>query len=185
MVASIILLLLCIPVFLVISLLVKVDSEGPAFFRQKRLGKHKREFQLIKFRTMLVDAPKEGQAFPGDQRVTGVGRVLRRFKLDELPQVINVFFGDMSFVGPRPCLRSTLEQFGDANAACRFLVKPGITSNGAVNGGIYLSWGEKWRLDKAYVEDMSLKVDLSILLKTVLVVFKGEKYFLRRRQNNV
>lgn len=180
MAASIILLPLCLPVFFTIFLLVGIDSSGPAFFRQKRLGKHKKEFRLIKFRTMLVNAPKDGQAFPGDHRVTRVGRVLRRFKLDELPQVINVLYGDMSFVGPRPCLLSTLERFGDQNSPYRFNVKPGITSNGAVSGGIYLSWPEKWRMDRAYVENVCLKKDLWVLLKTALVVLLGEARFTNR-----
>ncbi|WP_194778184.1 sugar transferase [Pararhodonellum marinum] len=173
-----IILVIISPILLISALLIKIDSKGPVFFTQLRMGKNKHQFEIIKFRTMTHKQRNfAGQTFPDDPEITRVGKFLRRFKIDELPQFFNVLMGDMSIVGPRPCLKSTYEKFKDESTDFRFQVYPGVTSNAGTSGSIYLSWPEKWNLDKKYVENVSFSYDLSIILKTIMVVFVGENKF--------
>jgi undecaprenyl phosphate N,N'-diacetylbacillosamine 1-phosphate transferase len=169
------LLLLLLPFFLFIGIMIKLDSRGPIFFMQKRLGKDEKVFKIYKFRTM-TDKHREmiSQVFNGDPEVTNVGHFLRRTKLDELPQILNVLLGEMSFVGPRPCVPSIRSKF-DQNSCYRFTVKPGLTSLAATKGSVYLTWPEKWRYDRLYVENLSLLADLKIMVNTVKIVLYGEK----------
>jgi exopolysaccharide biosynthesis polyprenyl glycosylphosphotransferase len=176
-------LILLSPVLLAIAVAVRLDSRGPAFFRQQRVGKGGREFSMVKFRSMHVDAEHviadlrdknvhdKGPLFKihDDPRITRVGRVLRRASIDELPQLWNVVRGQMSLVGPRPPLPSEVEQYAH-DVYRRLLVKPGITGLWQVSGRSDLTWDESVRLDLYYVENWNLYMDVSILFRTVRAV---------------
>jgi exopolysaccharide biosynthesis polyprenyl glycosylphosphotransferase len=179
------LLVLAAPLFLAIALVVRLDSRGPVFFRQVRVGRRGEMFPMVKFRTMHVDAEqrlrrlRERNDFAGvlfkmraDPRVTRTGRWLRRHSLDELPQLINVLRGEMSLVGPRPPLPSEVEQYPQ-DMRRRLVVKPGMTGLWQVSGRSDLSWEDSIRLDLRYVENWSLTADLVILVRTALVVLRG------------
>lgn len=168
------------PVLAAAGIAVRLDSPGPVFFMQDRVGRGGRVFRLYKFRTM-TDRPREvgREIHAGDPEVTRVGAVLRRTKLDELPQLINVLSGDMSLVGPRPFVPAMLDQL-DANGRRRLDVRPGLTGLAQVNGNIHLSWPERWVWDARYADRVSLWTDLGILVRTVGVVALGEGRFLNR-----
>jgi exopolysaccharide biosynthesis polyprenyl glycosylphosphotransferase len=183
--AGAVLLLLTVPLMLVVAAAVKYRSTGPVLFRQVRVGKDGREFVMYKFRTMHTDAESrlaeirhlneyDGVLFKmrDDPRVTPVGRWLRRFSLDELPQVVNVLLGHMSLVGPRPPLPEEVARYAD-DVRRRLAVKPGLTGPWQVSGRSDLSWEETVRLDLAYVENWSLTLDLVILLRTVTAVCRA------------
>jgi exopolysaccharide biosynthesis polyprenyl glycosylphosphotransferase len=178
-------LLFALPVFLLIATCIKLDSRGPVFFRQRRTGRDGEEFDVYKFRTMYIDAEArlselqhlnegDGLLFKmrNDPRVTRVGRVLRRYSIDELPQLINVLVGNMSLVGPRPPLPTEVEQY-DGDVARRLLVKPGITGLWQVSGRSDLTWEDGIRLDLYYVENWSFTSDLLIMWKTVGAVARA------------
>jgi exopolysaccharide biosynthesis polyprenyl glycosylphosphotransferase len=178
-------LLFAFPVFLLIAICIKLDSRGPVFFRQRRTGRDGEEFDVYKFRTMYIDAEArlselqhlnegDGLLFKmrNDPRVTRVGRVLRRYSIDELPQLINVLVGNMSLVGPRPPLPTEVEQY-DGDVARRLLVKPGITGLWQVSGRSDLTWEDGIRLDLYYVENWSFTSDLLIMWKTVGAVARA------------
>src|SRR6266481_1167820 len=177
-VVSLVTLLLASPLLALVSLLVKIDSRGPVLFCQARLGKNGRPFGCYKFRSMKVDAPdirnEDGSAFNSidDPRVTLVGDLLRRSSLDELPQFLNVLFGQMSLVGPRPD-QVDQEHYYTARERKKLLVKPGITGLAQINGRNSISWDERKRLDVAYVQSKSILVDLHILLLTIPYVLLG------------
>lgn len=171
------LIILLAPFFL-ISILLVIDSKGPIFFKQKRLGLHKKEFEIYKFRTMTHKKREVGQTLKTDPEITRIGYYLRRFKVDEMPQIINVLLGDMSIIGPRPCLPNVIEKYGLDDY--RFKVRPGLSSIAGVNGSIFLTWQEKWWYDKYYVENLSLLLDLKIFFKTFLVIIFGEEKFLNK-----
>jgi len=173
----IILLILAIP-FLLVALLIKLESRGPIFFKQKRLGLNKSEFEIYKFRSMTNKDRVITQTYKSDPEITKVGYYLRRFKIDEMPQIINVLFGDMSIIGPRPCLPNVIEKYSLEEH--RFLVKPGLSSIAGVKGSIFLTWEEKWWYDKYYVENLSLLLDLKTFFKTFLVIIFGEENFLNK-----
>lgn len=170
------------PVLAIIALIVKLDSRGPVFFRQTRVGLNGTEFSIIKFRTMRVGAEKQvdelmalnegaGPLFKikEDPRITRVGGVLRKLSLDELPQLFNVLGGSMSLVGPRPGLPREVEQY-EPHAHGRLLVSPGITGLWQVSGRSDLEWSEGLRLDLHYVENRSLALDIKVLARTVPMV---------------
>ena len=178
-------LLLLSPLFAIVSVVVRCSDGGPAFFRQVRVGREGRSFILYKFRTMVADAEErmvqlaehnehDGVLFKmrNDPRVTRVGRWLRRWSVDELPQLINVLRGDMSLVGPRPALPKEAALYGD-HVRRRLVVKPGLTGLWQVNGRSNLSWDESVRLDLRYVENWSFMLDLHILWKTGAAVWHG------------
>jgi len=178
-------LLLLLPVMLILALAVALTSPGRVFYRQERVGRDGQTFSMLKFRSMVVGADRlmpdladgsdgNGVLFKmkADPRVTGVGKVLRRYSLDELPQLINVVRGDMSLVGPRPPLPSEVERYG-FDMHRRFLVKPGITGLWQVSGRSDLSWDDSVRIDVRYVENWSLAFDFMILWKTFGAVFRG------------
>lgn len=178
-------LILLAPLFAVIAVIIRLDDRGPVFFRQTRIGLDGRPFQLYKFRTMVVDAEQRkaelqelnegaGVLFKmrSDPRVTKAGSWLRRWSLDELPQLINVLNGDMSLVGPRPALPIEVARYGD-HMRRRLVVKPGITGLWQVSGRSGLAWEEAFRLDLRYVDNWSLALDLQILWKTWSAVFSG------------
>jgi len=173
---SFVALLVLLPIFLVVALLIKIDSKGPVFFLQERVGKEGKIFKAIKFRTMVVGAEKVTGNIPleeGNSYITRVGRTLRRTGIDELPQVISVLKGDMSFVGPRPTLECQVKKYNDFQKK-RLLMKPGITGWALINGRNKLTWEERIKLDVWYIEDWSFWLDIKILFKTVWVVAKGE-----------
>ena len=171
-----------LPVFVIASLLIRLTSEGPIFFKQSRLGRYGRVFVVYKFRTM-ASGPRsmQVQVTADNPEITSVGHFLRRFKIDELPQLFNVFNGEMSLIGPRPCLPETEKIFND-DGRSRLVVRPGLTGLAQVNGNIKLSWEERWAWDHFYVENLSLTLDATILLKTFLVIIFGEEYFCRKHQ---
>jgi exopolysaccharide biosynthesis polyprenyl glycosylphosphotransferase len=185
-VASALGLLALLPILAVIAVLIKLDSPGPVLFRQERVGKNGRTFSMLKFRSMVVTAEQDlaglldqnegnGVLFKlrDDPRVTPLGRVLRKFSLDELPQLWNVLRGDMSIVGPRPPLPREVDAY-ERFVHRRLYIKPGLTGMWQVSGRSELSWDESVRLDLYYVENWSLTVDLMIIWRTVKVVLKPE-----------
>lgn len=172
-------LILAAPVFLAIALAIRCTSKGPALFKQTRVGRHGKEFTMFKFRTMVVNADalvkdlndqNEGAGvlfkMKRDPRITGIGSFLRRYSLDELPQLINVALGHMSLVGPRPPLPREVAEYGD-DMRRRLLVKPGLTGLWQINGRSDLSWDESVRLDLRYVENWSFAFDFMIIWKTI------------------
>jgi exopolysaccharide biosynthesis polyprenyl glycosylphosphotransferase len=182
---SLTLLLLLAPLMLLIALAVRLTSRGPVLFRQRRVGQDGEEFDVFKFRTMVKNADKlleelielnetDGLLFKirNDPRVTRVGRFLRRYSLDELPQLLNVLGGSMSLVGPRPPLPSEVAKY-DGDVARRLMVKPGITGLWQVSGRSDLSWEDGIRLDLYYVENWSLTTDLLIIWKTLGAVLRA------------
>jgi len=172
-------LLVASPLLVVSVLFVKLTSSGPLIFSQERAGLNGEPFRVLKLRTMTID-PDRGlsQTTAATVDVIPVGRVLRRLKIDELPQLINVLRGDMSMVGPRPCLIRTRDAM-PMWARKRFNVRPGLTGLAQVNGNIALSWEERWKYDALYVDTISVKTDVTILLKTFLVLAAGEARFRR------
>lgn len=172
---SLIAIIILIPLFLLVSILIKFDSEGPVFFIQERVGKDGKPFKAFKFRTMYVDAPSKTKGryiLKDDPNITKIGKILRRTGIDELPQLINVLKGDMSLVGPRPTLRYQVEKYDDYQRK-RLLMKPGITGWALINGRNKLTWPERIKLDVWYVENWSFWLDIKILLKTIWVVVSG------------
>jgi lipopolysaccharide/colanic/teichoic acid biosynthesis glycosyltransferase len=171
-VAGAVLLAFC-PLLVVVWLSVRWKMGKPAIFRQQRPGLHERPFVLYKFRTMTDACGPDGAPKPDGERLTPLGRLLRRTSLDELPQFWNVLRGDMSLVGPRPLLTQYLERYTPEQAR-RHDVPPGITGWAQINGRNAVSWEEKFALDCWYVDHWSLRLDLRILLKTIGKVFCGE-----------
>ena len=168
-------LVLASPILGVAAAAVKLGDGGPVLFRQTRVGKDGVDFELLKLRTMVVDAERQGAGFAvdkGDARITRAGRVLRRLSLDELPQLWNVVRGEMSVIGPRPTLRYQVERYNDRQRR-RLDVLPGITGWAQVHGRAALPWDERIELDVWYVEHRSAWVDLKILAKTPLALFGG------------
>jgi exopolysaccharide biosynthesis polyprenyl glycosylphosphotransferase len=177
--------LLLAPVFLALAIAIKVDDPGPVFFRQTRVGREGRRFAMVKFRTMVVNAEQllpalhdrneaDGLLFKvrDDPRVTRLGRLLRRYSLDELPQLFNVVRGEMSLVGPRPPLPNEVDNY-ESHVNRRLLVKPGITGLWQVSGRSDLSWDEAIRLDLYYVDHWSPTMDAMIIVKTFSAVMRG------------
>jgi undecaprenyl phosphate N,N'-diacetylbacillosamine 1-phosphate transferase len=157
------------PLLAGIAAAIKLESRGPIFFKQERVGRHGESFEILKFRSLAQEQPREPGDYlisASDPRITRVGRFLRRWSLDELPQLWNVLRGDMSIVGPRPTLRYQVEQYDDFQRR-RLEVLPGVTGWAQVAGRNALSWPEKIKLDVWYVDHRSLKLDLRILLATV------------------
>jgi lipopolysaccharide/colanic/teichoic acid biosynthesis glycosyltransferase len=176
-------LLILFPLLILVAISIKIDSKGPIFFTQKRPGKDMKIFKVYKFRTMVQDAEKYQrvgvEVIGNDSRITRLGKFLRRFKIDELPQLINVLKGDMSIVGPRPTLPEYIEQYEDWELQ-RFEVKPGLTGLAQINGNIYLERKEKSVYDIKYINQMSFLTDLKIILKTVAIVLFGEDKFVNK-----
>lgn len=164
--AAIIALILLSPLLVIVGVMLSLSNRGNPFFVQKRPGKDGRIFKIIKFRTMTDQRDRHGNLLPDDQRLTFMGKVVRKSSLDELPQLINVVKGDMSLVGPRPLLPEYLELYNEEQQK-RHDVKPGITGWAQVNGRNALSWEEKFTYDVEYVERISPRLDAKIILTTV------------------
>ena len=179
--AALLLIVLLSPVLLLVAVLVKLTSPGPVFFTQDRAGKDARIFRLVKFRTMRGDrTPDPKELVPlHHPDITALGYVLRRFKIDEVPQLFNVLKGDMSLVGPRPTLPDQAAAY-DAFRRQRLLVRPGITGLAQVYGNSLMPWDERILYDVAYVRRGGFLLDAWILLRTLLVVLLGERRMTRR-----
>lgn len=174
------------PLFGLVALFIRLDSPGPVFFAQERVGFNKRRFRMLKFRTMVAGSDQqqrmleqlneaEGPVFKikNDPRITRMGKVLRRFSIDELPQLINVLTGDMSLVGPRPLPVRDVERIDLHWHKRRFSIKPGITCLWQVNGRSNIGFNDWVRMDLDYIDKWSLGLDLKILMKTIPAVFRG------------
>ena len=185
---SLIVLIICSPIFLVVAILIKIDSKGPVFYKHKRIGKNGKTIYLYKFRSMHKDADKklkellkdpkikkEWEAnfkLDNDPRITRIGKILRKTSIDELPQLINILIGDMSVVGPRPIVDGEIDKYGKNKD--KFLsVTPGLTGWWACNGRSCKSYSDRMELELYYVDHVSLLLDTKILLKTVVAVIKG------------
>jgi lipopolysaccharide/colanic/teichoic acid biosynthesis glycosyltransferase len=168
-------LLVASPLLALAAIAVKLEDGGPVLYRQTRVGKDGTDFELLKLRTMVVGAETMGAGLAvnrGDPRITRSGRLLRKLSLDELPQLWNVVRGEMSVIGPRPTLRYQVEQYDDRQRH-RLDVKPGITGWAQVNGRAALPWADRIELDVWYVEHRSPALDLRILARTPLALFRG------------
>jgi lipopolysaccharide/colanic/teichoic acid biosynthesis glycosyltransferase len=168
-------LLVLSPLLALAALLIKLESRGAVFYRQRRVGRGGRPFEMWKLRTMVPGAETMGAGLyvlEGDSRITRVGRRLRRFSLDELPNLVNVVRGEMAIVGPRPTVQQQVDRYTERQRR-RLEVKPGITGWAQVNGRATLPWPERIELDVWYVEHRSLVLDLRILAKTVRMLASG------------
>jgi sugar transferase EpsL len=172
-VVSLIALIILSPVMLITAILVRYKLGSPVIFKQQRPGLHGKPFYLYKFRTMTDERDENGKLLPDHLRLTPFGQFLRKYSLDELPQLLNVLKGDISLVGPRPLLMEYLELYTPEQAR-RHEVKPGITGWAQVNGRNAISWEEKFKLDVWYVDHQSFWLDLKILFLTAIKVFKSE-----------
>jgi lipopolysaccharide/colanic/teichoic acid biosynthesis glycosyltransferase len=172
---ALVLLLVTAPLLGLAALAIKLESRGPVFYRQRRVGKDGRPFGLVKLRTMVPGAEAMGAGIyvvEGDPRITRVGRLLRRFSLDELPNLINVVRGDLAIVGPRPTVQEQVDRYTERQRR-RLEVKPGITGWAQINGRTSLPWPERIELDVWYVEHRSLRLDLRILARTARLLATG------------
>ncbi|WP_423409237.1 sugar transferase [Heyndrickxia sp. MSNUG] len=171
--SSISLLIMLSPIIISTAIFVKMKLGSPVIFKQKRPGLHEKPFYLYKFRTMTDERDRNGNLLSDETRLTPAGQFLRKYSLDELPQLINVLKGDLSLVGPRPLLMDYLTLYSEEQAK-RHLVKPGITGLAQISGRNTLSWEEKFKLDVWYVQNQSFLLDLKILWRTFYKVIQSE-----------
>ncbi len=177
-VCSLLALIVLSPIFAVISLAIKLYDGGPVFYKQKRCTKDLKTFDILKFRSMIVDAEKDGPqpAVDNDSRITPVGKVIRALRVDELPQIINILVGDMSIVGPRPERIEHVEKYSEQipEFVCRYKVKGGLTGYAQVYGKYNTSAYNKLKMDLMYIQNYSLAMDFKLILMTVKILFKKE-----------
>lgn len=172
---SFVLLIITLPICLIVCIAIYLELGVNPIYTQKRVGLNGRVFKIYKLRSMYIDAEKDGPrwASENDERVTKVGRIIRKTRIDELPQLVNILKGDMSIIGPRPerpeLIKEFIKYLPDFND--RLLVKPGITGWSQVNGGYTLTPKEKLEFDKYYIKNRGFKLDLLILIKTIIVIF--------------
>ena len=180
---AIILLVIFIPLYIIIGVIIKIDSKGPVIFVHRRIGKNGKAFGLYKFRTMVNNAEelikdfnkeqmeeyKRSYKLSNDPRVTKIGRILRRTSLDELPQILNVIKGDLSIVGPRPIIKEELEKYKN-NKDKLLSIRPGITGLWVANSNKDTTYEERIEMELSYIDNLSLKMDVDILLKTIGVI---------------
>lgn len=175
------------PIFLIVALCIKLETRGKVMFKHKRIGKNGKEIYIYKFRSMVENAEdmikdfspeqmkefKENYKLKNDPRITKVGKFIRKTSLDELPQLLNIIKGDLSIIGPRPVIEEELEKYGPTKA--KFLsVTPGLTGYWAANGRSCTSYEDRMKMELYYVDNMSLKLDIKIILKTVITVIKRQ-----------
>lgn len=170
---SIIMLTVLAPIIIISTILLFFANNGKPFFFQKRPGKNERIFNIIKFKTMTDKKDANGKLLPDSQRLTTIGKFVRKASIDEIPQLFNVLKGDMSIIGPRPLLPEYLPYYTTTEKV-RHQVRPGITGLAQVNGRNFLEWNPRLKLDVEYVENMSLKLDVHILMKTVYKVLASK-----------
>lgn len=171
---SLILLVILSPIILIVSIAIKLNSKGPIFFTQQRMGKNNIEFKLYKFRTMKIDTPNVATDKLNDAEsyITGVGKFLRRSSLDELPQLINILKGEMTFIGPRPALYNQYELIKMRTSRGVHTLVPGVTGWAQINGRDHNNDFQKTLLDKYYLENKSFKLDMKIFFMTILKVLR-------------
>lgn len=162
-----------LPFGLIIALLIKLTSPGPAIFRQERVGKNLRIFRIFKFRTMRVETETDGVPLSDKQRMTAIGRFLRKLSLDEMPQMLNILRGEMSFIGPRPLLKQYIPLYTPEQNR-RHEVLPGISGWAQVNGRNAITWEEKFALDIWYVDHIGFALDAKIVARTALGVLRRD-----------
>jgi O-antigen biosynthesis protein WbqP len=165
------------PIFMILIILIKLDSKGPILFKQKRIGRHKKHFNILKFRTMKIDSPKDTPTHllkNPEQYITRLGKFLRKSSLDELPQIINIFKGDMSIIGPRPALWNQYDLIEERDQYNVHKLYPGITGYAQIKGRDTVAIKDKARLDGYYVAHISLWLDIKIFLGTIKSIFKSE-----------
>ncbi len=173
---SIVFLLLLSLVFFITALAIFIESTGPILYKQNRIGRHGKLFTLLKFRSMSNEQRDIALQVGSDTSgVTKVGRIIRRLKIDELPQLFNVFTGDLSLIGPRPCLPETLVEFGE-HSTLRHSIRPGLSGLAQINGNIHLTWKERLVFDLEYVNNRGLWLDIKILMRTLLIVLFGDAW---------
>jgi lipopolysaccharide/colanic/teichoic acid biosynthesis glycosyltransferase len=168
-------LLLSAPIQLAATVAIRLESHGSPIYRQRRIGRDGEPFEMLKLRTMVSGAERLGAGMAvnhGDPRITRVGALLRRFSIDELPNLVNVLRGEMSIVGPRPTIQAQVDQYTPLQRR-RLEVKPGITGWAQINGRASLPWHERIELDIWYVDNRSLRLDMAILLKTIRLLVSG------------
>lgn len=161
------------PILIIAAILIRKNLGSPIFFTQDRIGKDGKVFKMIKFRTMLDATDKYGNQLPDEERLTSFGKLLRSTSIDELPELVNVFLGDMSLVGPRPLLVEYKDLYSTEQWR-RHEVRPGITGWAQVNGRNSISWSERFKLDVEYIDNYNLILDIKILFMTVLKVIKKD-----------
>lgn len=177
-VVSIVMLIVMLPILLIFAIAVKIDSEGPIIFKQERIGKDGRVFRMLKFRSMCVNSEHSGSGVysgKGDSRVTRVGKIIRATSIDELPQLINILKGDMSFIGPRPPLTYhpwPLDEYTDEQLRM-FEIRPGITGWAQIHGRKCVEWHERIKMNVWYVEHVSFLLDIKIFILTIFKVFSN------------
>ncbi|MDM8101193.1 MULTISPECIES: sugar transferase [Oceanobacillus] len=184
---SLILLVILSPLFIITAVLIKVDSRGPIIFKQPRIGRKGKTFKVWKFRTMIDNAESMGGGLTTaekDPRITNIGNLLRKISIDEIPQLVNILKGDMSFIGPRPAPVVHLKKYNDYDKI-RLKVLPGITGWAQVNGRNKLTWPERIEKDVWYVRNISFLLDIKILLKTIKVVLLSEGIYSGRNDSKV
>ncbi len=176
-VVSMVGLVLSLPLMFIAGVLIKLDTPGPVFYVQERVGRHGKVFNMYKLRSMVVDAEKQGAkwADKDDPRVTRIGRIIRKSRIDELPQLLNVLKGDMALIGPRPERPEFILEFNEdiPGFINRLQVRPGLTGWAQVNGGYDITPEEKLKLDMYYIQNRSIKLDLIIVFKTIRVIITG------------
>lgn len=174
---SIVGIILTLPILLVVAILIKLEDRGPIIYTQKRSGKDGKEFTIYKIRSMKLESPNEliGWTDKNDNRITNVGKVIRRTRIDELPQFINILKRDMSLIGPRPEVPELTKKFNEEidGFTNRLKVRPGLTGWAQVNGGYDLTPREKYQKDMYYIKNRGIKLDIIILFKTVKVIISG------------
>ena len=174
---SLIALIILLPFFCIFAIIIKLESRGPIFFKQKRIGKDKKEFYIYKFRTMRTDTPKDMPTHllkDAESYITKSGKVFRKTSIDELPQIINILKGQMSIIGPRPALWNQYDLIKERDKYNANSIRPGLTGWAQVNGRDELEIPIKAKFDGEYVEKMSLLFDIKIFLKTIIKVFKHD-----------
>jgi len=172
--------IICMPIFNVVGIAIKIDSKGPIIFKQKRIGKQGKVFEIYKFRSMVVNAEKDGvYSTKGDARVTKVGKFIRKTSIDELPQLFNILKGEMSFIGPRPVLTYhpwNYEEYTEEQLK-RFLLRPGVTGWAQIHGRKDVEWNHRIQLDVYYEENLNFLLDLRIFVKTIYnVIMMKDNY---------
>jgi lipopolysaccharide/colanic/teichoic acid biosynthesis glycosyltransferase len=190
---SIIVLILLLPLFISIALIIKIDSKGPVLFKQKRLTKNGKVFQIYKFRSMIIDAENMGSGlfnFENDKRVTRIGKIIRKTSLDELPQIINVLKGEMSLVGPRPSVINEIGDYNDLNEKYRkrYIMKGGITGLAQISGRNELPWSIKINYDNEYIDlfkKYGIFIDIKILIMTIISVFNAKDIYEEKNEQYI
>lgn len=181
---ALVFLVLTLPLLLLGAILIKIDDNGPILFKQKRIGYKGKEFTIYKIRSMkLQEYDEVGRKLRDKERVTKAGKFVRRTSIDELPQLLNILLGDMSFIGPRPLLVRYLPYYTDEELH-RHDVRPGITGLAQINGRSNLGWSKRFEYDIEYVKNISLMTDIKIILKTIVKVFQGKDTSVMERPKN-